>query len=240
MHSYGESHEEADEHYPSSGIGLVSFFIPACHQPEYNGCEQGGHCIDLGFYGGEPECVAEAVCQGSCNSGSADCDCFRETVFLPCCHSSCEEYYCQIQEEDREGGADRAAGVYCRRSVFGTGKKCEDFCEYLPDRVSGRMAYLQLVGRCYELSAVPERDRRFDCEKVGNSRCCKYCQRCSPVDFPETFLCHECVGFDTKLPWKSFTLISFVKNYGYVICSVSEVCGHVTKFFPVKVLHPVF
>ena len=70
MHSYRQAHQEGYGHYPAVGILGVGLFLPFENHPEHRGGEQGGHRVDLGLHGGEPEGIGPAVGQGAHYTGS--------------------------------------------------------------------------------------------------------------------------------------------------------------------------
>ncbi len=51
VHADGQAHQEGDEHDPAVGIPFVGLVVPPGDGPEHQGGEQGGHGIDLTFYG---------------------------------------------------------------------------------------------------------------------------------------------------------------------------------------------
>ena len=61
----GKSHDERNQDYPSVRIRRVGLFVPFRHRPEHEGGHKRGHGVYLSFHCGEPECVAECVCEGS-------------------------------------------------------------------------------------------------------------------------------------------------------------------------------
>ena len=156
MYPDRKSHQEAYQDDPSVCMRGVSVVVPFRHEPEHQGCEEGGHRIYLRFDGGEPECVAEAECECSDGSGSIYGNRLGNAEDFRFHEPSGEEYDGQVEQHYGEGGADRAEGVYCRRRMHVVREDGEESGEELEDRVPWRVADFKLVGRCDEFSAVPE------------------------------------------------------------------------------------
>ena len=98
--------------------------------------------------------------------------------------------YGQKQEKDGEGTAHRAAAVHRRGRVGTVGEDGEKARKQLEHRVSRGVTHLQLIGRCYELSAVPETGRRFYSREIYKRRDSKNRDGHDILDSVEQFFLH--------------------------------------------------
>ena len=82
VHSNAEAHKESYQHYPAARMRLVSVVVPHGHGPEHKGSEERGHRIDFTLDRGEPECVGEAIYEGTYKAGTNYRYCLRDGVTL--------------------------------------------------------------------------------------------------------------------------------------------------------------
>ena len=197
VHADGKTHQEGDQDDPAVGMRPVRLLVPLGHGPEDHGGEEGRHGIDLAFDGGEPEGVGETVGKGADRTAAEDGDGFRnapDPVLAGFQQALGEKDDGQVEEEDRQGGANRTHGIDGHGGVSGVREHGEEPGDQLEDRVSWRVADFQFIGRCDEFAAIPEGCRRLDGGQVGDGGDDENRQRHDPVPLVELLLFHIIVS----------------------------------------------
>ncbi len=172
MDAYGYAYDEGYEDYPTVRMRLVRTVVPFGHGPEDQGGRERRHGIDLGLYCAEPEGVGEAVGKGSYGSGSPDGNGLAKvvgSVLRRLHHLLGKEDDGQVEEEYRKARAEGAHDVHGDGGMLRIRKHSEESREQLEGRVPRRMTDFELIGRCDELAAVPERCGRLDCRYIGKA-----------------------------------------------------------------------
>ena len=164
MHTYGESHQVGDKHYPACRVRLVSLLLPLQHKPHHKGCKHRREGIYLTLHSREPEGVGEGVGQCSHSTCSQDCNLVALAHCATCGgeDAACKVGDCPEEEQNTEGTRQAVHTIYHMRHIIGVWREhSSDACHQHKEGCSRWVSHLQLVRCCDELGAVPKARRRL-------------------------------------------------------------------------------